>query len=325
MFKNLFKKVDEVELSINEPKNAIDSTVIKKDLNTQFGLALAEFDLIGAKQNRIEKLMLEKEVFKQSNKGIYEKIEKLKSFGFINTPSAKNSLEKLKVEEARYNDRIKDIEKEIKNVERISRLNAEYAIKYPGYKFIDFDTMVKIMKKYSLFMGETFMYGREIPDRALGLIGNFSSEIEQSKEVYDLIKNIGRYSYTRHRLDIRKSIKKEIESGIVVFDSMILTKREIVEKRFEFTSLKMVAPLSHFEHIEIEMFDGEDYVKVPLVKQNPLTNILELSTEKVNEVEKRRIEILDPIACLKVDGGFIVIDAWDKEAEIPEIKNPLSN
>lgn len=36
-----------------------------------------------------------------------------------------------------------------------------------------------------------------------------------------------------------------------------------------------------------------------------------------NEEVSKKLD--DPIACLEVEGGYIIIDAWDKEALIPEI------
>ena len=45
----------------------------------------------------------------------------------------------------------------------------------------------------------------------------------------------------------------------------------------------------------------------------------------VNELAKIEREVLDPIACLEVDGGYIILHAWDEEAHIPEIKNDILN
>ena len=53
--------------------------------------------------------------------------------------------------------------------------------------------------------------------------------------------------------------------------------------------------------------------------------IYRFNQEALDKVNKKNIEVLDPIACLEVGLGYIVMCAWDEEADIPEIQNELLN
>jgi len=278
----------------------ITSEIIKEDIHKSFKELLEEMDITTSRENDISILREKLKSFKEENLNLYEKISQLEEFGFINTPS----ITKIKVElvdrEAAVNIEIKALEDRISYVEQNNAYQELYAVKYPAYKFIGKDTMIEIMKKYDIFLGETMMYNREIPDRALGLIGNFKSEI--IKEVIEIryLKGWGEHLYIIRTKDEYNNIE---DSKWGLFSSI------------EISNLKMVAPLSHFNHIKIDdtnvtMFDQDHMVKFN-------TNKLQ---EKINAKEA-----LDPIACLEVDGGYIIIDAWDKEADIPEIKNTLIN
>lgn len=330
MFKKLFKSLsgETDTYTSNSAVEVIDSAHIQKDLKMSFDQLLSEFNLIGSKESEIEKLKSERLLFKTRNEELYAKIEKLKSFGFVNTPSVKVQLEKLKSQEEEIKVKISDIEAKIQFSQNLDRLTREYAIKYAGYKFIDRNTMVSVMKKYDLYMGETFMYAREIPERALGLIGNFKSVIDESKMVYDLVLrrySISRFSGTYHIQPRDTTMSSE-------------PKRDYYQKviqSFELSCLQMVAPLSHFEFPTYKMTKytgrslynnlGQEEIEVPLVEISKNDHMLRLSANETNRVERENREVLDPIACIKVEGGFVIIDTWDKEAEIPEIKNPVIN
>jgi hypothetical protein len=55
-------------------------------------------------------------------------------------------------------------------------------------------------------------------------------------------------------------------------------------------------------------------------------SVVEQPQVQVQPKVKAKIrEVLDPIAVLEVRGGYIIMNAWEKEAEIPEIINPVLN
>lgn len=61
---------------------------------------------------------------------------------------------------------------------------AQYAVKYPLYKFIDAKRVEKICKKYNLMLGEASMYKGSIPDRNLQDIEQFKIDDEDRQEDY---------------------------------------------------------------------------------------------------------------------------------------------
>ena len=321
---NIFKKPQQIfSEAVSE---IINSKYIQKDLHLSFEQVLAEFDLKESKETQIENYKKQIEDFKEENKSIYDKIEKLNNLGFSSTPSAKNSLEELKAKEKSVSDKIKEIQSQIEKVTEIKNLTAEYSLKYPFYKFIDDQTMVNIMHKYNLVLGEAFMYSREIPDENLEIITYFEQEINESKVTKQLIKSsymgmMNSYSFQ----DKPKPRTIDIERGIYIRDPS-LHFYESVEKEFTISKLKMIAPESHFT---IPTFDTRDYrrepVNIPIAKINAETRKFEFSTKELEKNEAKVREVLDPIACLEVEGGYIVMTAWDEEANIPEIKTNMLN
>lgn len=71
-------------------------------------------------------------------------------------------------------------------VHRIDLANkvAQYAVKYPLYKFIDAKRVEKICKKYKLMLGEASMYKGSIPEKNLAEIERFNIDDEDRQEDY---------------------------------------------------------------------------------------------------------------------------------------------
>lgn len=313
------ENISEVKTEVKtETEKTITSKDIKEDIHLTFAEVLEELNVQQSKEGKVDSLKAKLNSFKKENKEIYDKVEKLTRFGFTNTPSASKTLVQLENKESEINREIKNIESQIVKTKEISDLNDLYSKKYPSYKFIDRDTMISIMKKYDLVMGHTFMYAKEIPTKSLSLIDNFSSEIVFKEK--NLVETWwrGMSSFSKNYRFENKELKKE--------DNFLADKEgKTTIKTFKYSNLKMVAPESHFEIPIVLMEDGNGYLDVPVFKINKETRMFEEDIKKVLEVEKKRREVLDPIASLEVKGGYIIIDAWDKEAEIPEIKNPKTN
>ncbi len=308
-----------------ETEKPITSKDIKEDIHLTFAEVLEELNVQQSKEGKVDSLKAKLNSFKKENKEIYDKVEKLTRFGFTNTPSASQTLVQLKNKEGEINREINVIENQIKKTKEISDLNDLYGKIYPSYKFIDRDTMISIMKKYDLVMGHTFMYAKEIPTKSLSLIDNFSDEIvfEERNLIassYVTIPSSDSYEFRSAEPKILDALEKEYKR------SMSMHQRERIVETFKYSNLKMVAPESHFNIPCVDMYDWNDnYLSVPVFKIDEETRMFTEDTEKVSEIEKKRREVLDPIASLEVKGGYIIIDAWDKEADIPEIKNPKTN
>ena len=185
---------------------------------------------------------------------------------------------------------------------------AKYSLEYPTFKFIPTETMIEVMKKYDLVLGETCVYAKEIPNIALDILAGFTSKIKQKKFFIET-KFGGRRGNT--------------EQGLTHFSKRHAESILGSDKPFNYieSNLKIIAPESHFQN-EIISTNGEN---IPKFIVNEDTRGFELNMAKLNEMVKKNTEVLDPILCLEVDEGYIVLHAWDEEAHIPEIRNTILN
>jgi len=327
MFK-FFKMAEKETLKVQTQNvEIINSKVIQADIHRSFESVLKEFDLVQSKESKIEDLRTKLETFKEENKSVYNKIEILNTLNLSATPSVRLSLEKLRDKEIKVWEKIMKIRAEIKNTEGIKNYVAEYHLKYPSYKFIDDTTMVNIMKKYDLVLGEAFTYGREIPDDNLAVISQFSVEIKESEETYILYSNdaSSRCSHFSIVKQEKKVITNEYWKCTRVEDYSNFSSKQMLSSYIT-SKFKMIAPENHFKVPTFKNVDWErKNIDVPIMKLNPNTRKYEFNTSTLNDMEAKKREVLDPIACLEVAGGYIIMSAWDKEAEIPEIQNTFLN
>ena len=329
MFKNLFKNSDDRTVDVAERRigvigktlSSITSKDIQEDIDKTFAEVLKEFELSESKETTIESLHKQLDEFKALNKNIYNKISTMKSVGLINTPSSTRKLKELQAEENKVTMKIQELRQQIEKSDKIKELTEVYMSKFPGYKFVDRDTMFSIMKKYTLVMGEAFTYTREIPEKSVEIIGNFQSQIEESKEIVTITREDSSWRDTpRYELGIRAKRKYEddrFNDGIHYWSS----------REYTISAFKMVAPENHFSIpvISVEATRYNDAYEAPIMKLND-NNQLTFDVRDLQAAARNaQKEVLDPIATLEVEGGYIIMDAWDKEAEIPEIKNPLLN
>lgn len=334
---NLFKKNTEKEVVVMEwkkPEITIDSAHIKKDIQESFQQILNQYDLDISDASKIEELKGKLEAYKEANSQVYSKIETLQSLGLVNTPSVRTQLERLKSNEATYNLRIKEIKDKIILAEHTKGLIQKHSQKYPMFKFITRDLMISIMKKYTLVLGDACFYSREIPQENLEIIKGFTKDIKETEKTLEFIETLYRSAWGENATYRFKEKPKPIVNNDDVFglyyqapnfqnsDHDVIT----VLNTFTISNFKMVAPESHFE---IPMLRMEKYtrredskiIEVPAVVMNPKTRMFEFNEKQVEEINKSNREVLDPIACLEVEGGFLIMSSWDRESEIPEIQN----
>lgn len=191
---------------------------------------------------------------------------------------------------------VEDVEKLESQVKAEIELQEKYERLFPTYRFITREDMVKICKEHGLIIGGSTDYVKEIPMVNLEKIVNFQTWFNRSK-----IANLVTYDYstgTRHSSDRRVVVETDKEAAIVdQIDKGWVGERYNISKS---VSLNIAAPATHFDLRGKTI--SKDFQLGEMVTVNP-----------------------DPIALHEVKGGYIIITAWDKEAEIPEIQNPLNN
>lgn len=317
-----------VETPTIQEGKVITAKDIQEDLHKSFEDIIKEFGLKGSKETEIEKLNEKLYNFKQENVEAYNKIETLQNLGLTSTPSIKKSLEALKGKEKKINEQVAEIQQNIKDSETIQNFISQYAIQYPCYKFIDKKTMFKIMEKYDLVLGDAFLYGREIPNENLEIINYFTSEIKESEEIMQLMSNSYDGRFKTYKFKKKEKVLEEKNTSDSHYKYAMMmghSVTEYVEKEFKISRFKMIAPENHFV---IPAHNTANYrseiVETPLLTLGKDRKYI-FTVDKLNEIEAKKREVLDPIACLEVLGGYIIMTAWDKEAEIVEIKNNMLN
>ncbi len=312
---------------IKKESPIIDSKYIQGEMDKE--ISSSTRDIQSRLKKDIENLELKRKQFLKDNESIIEKSRKLDDLGFVQSPTLNLRKKELDTETKNIEKNIKTISDKVKKNKQIIQHHNEYAIKYPSYKFIDKDSMVKVMKQYGLILGDVCMYAKEVPERALDIICRFEKEIKESETykfivcVYKGIRlsvSLMRYetfSYNSKK-ELERFLKEKTDKHMKEFKDGYMDT--LIEGQHKVSKLKIVAPKSHF-NVHTVRIDGEN-IPVADIDEN---NFLNIDVKKANKVLKNKRKVLDPIACLKVEGGFIILDAWDKEAEIPEVKNEILN
>ncbi len=167
-------------------------------------------------------------------------------------------------------------------------LTKQYSLEYPMYKFVPERIFEEVRNNYNLFTSETSRYIKEIPQKNLEEIVNF---IPLVKPVWELTSK-GAFGNTKF-IEKYTSYKEAKEAKARMSNSyQSFIYFEVQEKAmFEIT-----APIDHFD-----------------LKDSTITN-----RQITTKVE-------DPIVTYQVKGGRIIVSVWDREAEIPEIRNNILN
>jgi hypothetical protein len=291
--KTLMKRLfDTTTKPIEEPAvtniKVVNSEVIKNEMFEELGLIL--------NNNKLKLISNEVDELKLSNSEIIGKGNLLSKYGFTNTPSGKLN-EQLGVE-------IYNKESDIRYREYTHNLIKKYAFQYPDYKFVTDNVFNSVREKYNLYTGTPKSYIKEIPNSNLEELDRFmvmdekdkpyhlvdydyypTSEIIPVKDVkgvrVDLLENIGTKLFTGTLSECIKEKKK-----------LKVTSSSLMGIAQEISIINITAPLNHFD-LRKKRIEGREIVDYV---------------------------VEDPIITKKVDGGYIIITAWDEEAEIPEIK-----
>lgn len=176
---------------------------------------------------------------------------------------------------------------EISATKKEIELTNKYAIEYPGYKFVPERIFNQVCEQYDLYTSEPRRYIKEIPEKNLSEIENFVKDKEQMYEI--------RCSYAFSRetyliLDNLTEEKAQKEYDTIINSGYTHDTSYFVEKK---QNLEITAPINHFDLKDTEI--------------------------RGRRISAKKVE--DPIVSYLVDGGRIIVSVWDKEAEIPEIKN----
>lgn len=274
MFKNIFKKVNFNQIVVNSLKS---NKKLVEEIHHDFF-------------TEVEKLLADAKISNQiqAPTDIYKKGEKLSELGFTGTKEAQQFRD----------ERLNSFELQNKNKEKENLIKAinYFSDKYPFYKFITEESVIKICKMYGLIYGESKRYTGTVPDKNLKHIEDF--KIDQNDELYLHIRIYGFYfrEYINH-ISYSTYLKKNklIEEK---------NKTKYINKYYEYTMkapLEIVAPKQDFN------MDG-----------------MELDNFKLST-----IKIPDPVVLKPVFFNdkkyYLIVTAWGAEASDELVINHSNN
>lgn len=224
---------------------------------------------------------------------LIDKRNKLVALGFTNTKE---------VQEANIAiDNLKKSESIISAINYFSQ-------KYPLYKFITEDSVIKICEKYNLVYGDSSKYIGKVPDKNLKEMQNFKIENKD----YCFIKTHVSFNYSsndyisftefEHAVAYEAKGRKYIK-GHTIRDKEYL---ELLKKEIENNVKKSLL-----------YYDGFLYSKCNLEIAAPLKDF-NMDGQEVKNFKISKIEIPDPIVLQPVyfDGQkhYLIVTAWGLEA-----------
>lgn len=179
---------------------------------------------------------------------------------------------------------------QIEAAERNESLADQYSFEYPSLKFIPDEVMTAVCKKHGLIIGRVDRYTGEVPEWALRQIQANRRHITYSEM---------EWVYTGwHRVWNPGNAQQE---KLAVWRNPVTGQQRTSEK----------AP----EPIRVSN----------LVIAAPREQMRVLEHERVDENMVIQSMPQDPIVCLSVDGGYIVLAAWGEEGQDPRVFNADNN
>jgi hypothetical protein len=185
-----------------------------------------------------------------------------------------------------------ELEKVEKAAKVVSDADQEAATKYPGFKFISKDVMTEVCAKYGLVLGGVDRYKGEVPDWALAAIER-SGVVKKAFEGQRLSTRLGMVG------DALKSFSVWVDSHSFVGEPTGWARDHYSKDGYrivERSNLLIAAPAK------------------------------EMVVHPYEKVENGRIiQVKDPIVCVEVSGGYVVLAAWGEEGQDPRVFNSNLN
>jgi hypothetical protein len=109
-----------------------------------------------------------------AKQSLIDKCKRLKELGFENAKEVKEAEPEI--------ERLKKLEAENRNKKTLVQAIEYFSVRYPQYKFITEDSVVKICRKYGLVYGDISLYKGYVPEKNLRHIEHF--KVEKNDECY---------------------------------------------------------------------------------------------------------------------------------------------
>lgn len=228
---------------------------------------------------------------------LIEKCKRLEALGFTKTKEVLEAKEEIRrIEAIREHNQ--------KNAELVEAIEY-FSFKYPHYKFITEESVIKICEKYNLIYGPISNYTGTVPDKNLKHIEEF--KISPDDDAY-----AGRWGRIingeafRIKLELDKKMRNE---NLALWKAHIEIERLNAIMRAngagDFTEtlcpLEIAAPLKDFD-----------------------TKGMEIKGHKLSKIEIPDPVVLKPVA-YKNTKHYLIVTAWGQEASDELVINPVHN
>lgn len=232
----------------------------------------------------------------------------------------------------------KAVETKSAEAKELDNYRQMYAFEYPGLKFIPAKTMTEVCQKHNLTIGGVNRYTGEVPEWALKQIArnkhHFTYHDEFDQDHYMKVVND---EYDRKRQEAKASGftgTVQVSFGDLV---RLIQLTPNGKKGFRGPAMSWYASYKSGEMVYMGGGTGgnmETYI--PRENGNVKTSNLMIAAPAhqmrmhQNEVRTAQgtiaeVRTLDPIVCLEVKGGYIVLAAWGEEGQDPRVFNSANN
>jgi hypothetical protein len=221
---------------------------------------------------------------------LIDKCERLKNLGFTNTKE------------------VKEAEKEIERLRKLKQENEEkktlieaieyFSTRYPQYKFITEESVLKICQKYNLVYGEISRYTGDVPEKNLKHIEQFNVDVKDECFIYE---------------------RKFISFGQ---RERTMEKRYITDKKYNEINKRRE------ESMHFDMYSHGINMKCPLEIAAPVKDF-NMEGMEVKNYKLSKIEIPDPVVLKPVifrgQKHYLIVTAWGEEANDEIVVNQNFN
>lgn len=197
-------------------------------------------------------------------------------------------------------------ERSAAKAEASKALMEEAAMKYPGMKFIATEIMDEVCKKYGLLLGSVTRYEGEIPDWVIDQLERVRPM--EAVVCQEIRGQVWWNSPEAERKYYEKHSRAQIDASL-----FYRTTEQWGRQNGEYVT----------NDAGVAALYGEDLVPAALCIAAP---IKDMNTHGA-QVDGARIvgRVDDPIVCVNVKGGYIVLAAWGEEGKDPRVFNAGSN
>lgn len=243
----------------------------------------------------VDKLLAEAKISRSldtNKQDLIDKCERLKKLGFTNTKEVKESEAEIK--------RLEQLKIENENKKTLIKAIEYFSVRYPQYKFITEDSVLKICNKYGLVYGEISRYIGDVPEKNLRYIEQF--EVDVKDECY-------LYEYVFIGWGIGKNVIDRRYTNVEEFNKFNERKRDLLDMRLSSRSYEV-------------------NTKCPLEIAAPVKDF-NMEGMEVKNFKISKIEIPDPVVLKPVIFGgqkhYLIVTAWGEEASDEIVVNEKMN